>query len=121
MKTDPQFSYLLAMFQKLCYEISSSESGHEFDKFMSKQVAACKIQTAYRGYYTRKIMRGKSSVNEIMESLHLMRKCGNSFDAQNVFQGMTFVFVGVVPKQNGQKYTHHSLETRSEEVWWESQ
>ena len=47
-ETDPQFSYLLAMFQIFCYEISSSESRHEFDQFMSKHVAACKIQAAYR-------------------------------------------------------------------------
>ena len=117
LKIDPQFSYLLAMYRNLSYEIASLESAEEFNNYVDRHVAACKIQAAYRGYHTRRIVREEGSPSNVLGSMPSSRqKCEDTSCTQGIFQGKSFVFVGMVPNYKKKKYTQQILETEVKKV-----
>ncbi len=115
VKVDPQLSLLSTMYRKLYYEILSLESRTDFQVFVMRHRAACKIQVFFRGYLTRKFLSKDNTepcnFSQILSKLQSMHyppsPCKPS--KTGIFSDLTFILVGCVPNQSGCKWTQDKL------------
>ena len=127
-KVDPHLSMFSTMYRKLAYEIKNQntdeESANGFTLFVQRHTAALKIQTSFRGHMTRRMLTEKGwkwkvenqddrqrnhDILNLIQTIHYP-KSDQQPSATDILSEMTFVLVGTVPKHDGRKWTHESLE-----------